>query len=186
MKRIADLTDNGDSTCLADSVNRNLRGFADRSALSIPACQFSPTIFRSLRILVPMHLLGPATGTKTASCRVLTIIDARRAAVDPTSLFYLDTVILTVHFLVGRNAIPSYCPKSGSTRPMPSTKAAHNRLAQVKQQHCQIGRGDATHAARLPDVGRSNPRQLLTGFTPQLRNRGVVEVRRNRPRRWVL
>jgi hypothetical protein len=56
MKRIADLTDDGDSNGPADPVNRNLRGFAEPSDLPNPVDQLSPTIFRSLRILVPENL----------------------------------------------------------------------------------------------------------------------------------
>src|SRR5262249_45792223 len=63
---------------------------------------------------------------------------------------------------VCRDADPDQAGKKPHpSRPVPSTGGAHNRSSEVKQQHSQIGRGDATHAPRLTNVRGPNLGQLL-------------------------
>ena len=76
-----------------------------------------------------------------------------------------------------------------ATRLSPAGESPHSDSFQIKQQHCEVRRGDAADAARLAQTCRPNPRQLLARLESQLRNRVVSRsaagcacpsIRRNR------
>ena len=56
----------------------------------------------------------------------------------------------------------------------------HNDSFQIKQQHCEVRRGDAADAACLAEAGRAEPASASPAPRPELRHRGVVEVRGDR------
>src|SRR5262249_33180768 len=94
-------------------------------------------------------------------------------AEDPDSLgFAVDVFLPTfpTRTIAVRRPLTAGGARPG--RPGPAERGlAHTRSAQIKQQHCQVGRGDAADATRLPDAGGANPAQLLPGFGAQLRHR---------------
>ena len=53
-------------------------------------------------------------------------------------------------------------------------------IIQINQQHRQVGRADAADAAGLAEAGRADAAQLLARLGAELRDGGVVEVRRDR------
>src|SRR4028119_1263179 len=60
-----------------------------------------------------------------------------------------------------------------------SCGSLHTMSFQIKQQHCQIGRGDATHPTRLPKANRPDLSQLIPCLAAELWNGGVIERRRD-------
>ena len=63
-----------------------------------------------------------------------------------------------------------------ATRFSPAGASPHSDSFQIKQQHCEVRRGDAADAARLPQTGRPDPVQLLARLVSKLRNGRVVEL----------
>ena len=80
---------------------------------------------------------------------------------------------------------PRSTERSAPTRVVPLTwlppcgQTPHSDSFQIKQQHCEIRRGDAADAARLAYARGPNPMQLLARFQAKLPDALEVEIARN-------
>src|SRR6185437_15410786 len=85
----------------------------------------------------------------------------------------------------GKNACATKNPAPAPSRVKrvapfaPRGQTPHSDSFQIKQQHCEVGGGDAADAARLTYAGGANAVQLFARLDAQLRYRSKVECRRN-------